>query len=351
MLQYTVLLLAGVFLPAFQADQEQGHLAEPVDVFLLAGQSNMEGVGRVELLREEAMDVPGVQLLHSAALGTPGQDGKWLPLRPSAWRGGSSPKFGVEMSLGAALAGESTRPKIYFIKHAVGGTSLFRDWSPRGGPEYEELRDVARRAFTELEAQGLRPVVRGVFWQQGEEDAKHTRMACAYQQRLEDFIVRLRASLAKYAPERESARIRFVLGQVIPDAAAGSSAAKTYPFRGLVRSAQLAVASYLRNVVTVQTDATFETHASVRDGYRDDDNIHFNESGLAKLGTAMAEAYLTAEEPREGAEGAIVPRALRISWRLAASPLLQHVLRVLQGSAGRACNRVDIRAGAGHHVA
>ncbi len=271
---------------------------EEVDVFLLAGQSNMEGVGRVELLSEAALAVPHVHLFHSSALGTPKDAHKWLPLRPAGWKGAASGGFGVEMSLGAALSRARPGRQTYFIKHAVGGTALFDDWSPNGGAEFRTFERLVENALSDLESQGLRPVVRGVFWQQGEADAKTAQMSQVYGRRLENFIVRVRARLAAHAPDCSAADVRFVVGQVIPDATPGSPAHKRFPYRDEVRAAQLAVARNLKNVVSVPTDATFETHASDSDGFRDNDNIHFNEAGLAKLGEHMAEAFLREDTPQ-----------------------------------------------------
>lgn len=274
-----------------------------VDVFLLAGQSNMEGVGRVGLMADKWLATPDVHLFHSSAIGAVGSDHQWLPLRPAGWKGTASGGFGMEMSLGSALSRAHPGRQIYLIKHAVGGTSLFRDWHPGVGPEYLTFEALVNQALGELSAKGLRPIVRGVFWQQGEADAKTPEMSHVYGRRLENFIVRTRARFAPYTSSHSGSAIRFVLGQVIPDAATGSQAHKTYPHRHEIRAAQLSVSQALGNVVTVPTDPSFSTHASSRDGYRDEDNIHFDEAGLTKLGEHMAAAFLAEHDPMMVASG------------------------------------------------
>ncbi len=190
---------------------------------------------------------------------------------------------------------------LYLIKHAVGGTDLAEDWDPDRGPQIQALETLVGRALDALEAQGLRPTVRAVFWQQGETDSIVEAKANSYEERLVAFIAHLRRRLAFFSPDQSPANIRFVLGQVIPDWTVGSKAHSSYPYRDTIRAAQLAASLRVPNAVAVPTDPSFETHASTQDGYRDEDNIHFNEAGLTKLGEHMAAAYLAgqlAEPPR-----------------------------------------------------
>lgn len=304
--RYTRLVLALLSLASQLACQSNAPATEPViaappdaakvDVFLLAGQSNMEGVGRAESLPPSALSAPGVFLYHSQALGAPGSADRWLPLRPAGWKGNFDGDrrmgLGVELSIGASLSRASPAPRVYLIKHAVGGTDLAEDWEPDRGPQYRTLEDLVDRALQALEAEGLSPTVRAVFWQQGETDSIVEAKAQNYEERLVGFIAHLRRRLGPYAPDGTPTNIRFVLGQVIPDATPGSKADNTYPYRETIRAAQLAVPLRVPNTAVVPTDPSFETHASTQDGYRDDDNIHFNAAGLTKLGEHMAAAYL-----------------------------------------------------------
>ena len=78
--------------------------AEPVKVFLLGGQSNMVGVGKVAGL-PAPYDEPfaGVKFWRG---------GKWLPLGP----GGKS--FGPELSFGRAIKGALPDDEIYLVDGA-----------------------------------------------------------------------------------------------------------------------------------------------------------------------------------------------------------------------------------------
>ena len=261
-----------------------------VDVYVLAGQSNMEGVGRVTALPADVFEESAAQLYHSDSLGAEGRHDAWLPLRPAGWSGGPVPCFGVEVELGRLLLPSAGSDGVFLVKHAVGGTNLHSDWDPAGGPQYSKLQAVLAAALADLVERGVEPVVRGLFWIQGEADAKDARTAAEYLRNIEALVAALRASVGQHAPDRDPERIRFVLGQVIPDAAPGSNAHRAYTFRNTVRAAQVAAATRIPNAATVRTDPTFETHASEQDGFRDSDNIHFNAAGIRKLGRHMAAA-------------------------------------------------------------
>lgn len=273
--------------------------ANQVDVFLLCGQSNMQGVGRAELIPESERTVAGVHLFHSRSVGSGETALQWVPLRPAGWAGAKEEMYGVELTLAARLMESRDGREMYFVKHAVGGTNVHTDWKPETGPEWKTMQSVTGRALAELEARGHDPIVRGIFWQQGESDARSVDTADAYGENMVGFIAALRASVAEHAAGGDPDSIKFVMGQVIPDDTPGSMAAKVYPGRVAVRAAQLALARDVTNVATVPTDPSFETHASDGDDYRVEDNIHFNGPGIQKLGRAMAEAYVARTSPTD----------------------------------------------------
>ncbi len=121
------------------------HTAEkPVRVFILAGQSNMEGKAQITLL-ERQIRAPETrdlfQHLH--------RDGQWTE-REDVWikfferKGnltvgfGSPGRIGPELQFGHT-AGDHYEEQVLLIKTAWGGRSLFRDFrSPGAGPPPEE---------------------------------------------------------------------------------------------------------------------------------------------------------------------------------------------------------------------
>ncbi|MFC4993743.1 sialate O-acetylesterase [Rubritalea tangerina] len=271
-----------------------------VDVYLLIGQSNMEGVGRRSKLEKEYKEIDKVQIFHSKSIGDGDSANKWVPLKPAGWKGTSTGGFGLEISFGKSLHQNAPNRNFGLIKHAVGGTSLFADWVPGSsphdtsswGPQYATFQNTTTKALEALKRKGKTPIIRGILWQQGEADSKKQENAEAYEQRLTQFIDITRETFAEYSSNKQADSIRFILGQVIPDYTRGSAAHKAYPFRNDVRNAQLTVSQKLKNVRTIKTNKSFETHADEKDGYRDGDNIHFNADGLLKLGEEMAKAAL-----------------------------------------------------------
>ncbi|MFK7742291.1 MAG: sialate O-acetylesterase [Planctomycetota bacterium] len=306
-----IAMAVAMAMPAATAASPQGPGGSKVaHVFVLAGQSNMEGVGRVSEHPAAARVAANGFLFHSRSVGVRGQDNKWLPLCPAGWQGIPGGSFGVEMALGPDLARQTGQP-IYLIKHAVGGTSLARGWDPIGGKQYAALDALMQRAFAGLRAQGLKPVVRGIFWQQGEADAKDVDQAHAYASRLENLVVRLRARLVALGVCATPTAARFVLGQVLPKAEPANKKHARYPYRSVVRAAQMRLPEALRNVACVATNAEYTTHADDRDGYRDGDTVHFDGAGLLKLGHAMAEAYQSAgRDDAAMAQGAMAQGAM-----------------------------------------
>lgn len=265
-------------------------LAEPISVYLLIGQSNMEGVGRCSKLTDAQKTTANVQIFHSPSIGKAKTANQWVPLEPAGFKRTQSGGFGLEISFGKSMHVANPTEQFALIKHAVGGTNLHSQWSPtKKGKQYKLFRKTANLGLSELKKQGS-PTIKGILWQQGEADALNLDTAKQYQQNLANFIQHLRSEFAEFAEDGKANNIRFILGQVIPDYTEGTAAHAAYPGREIVRNAQLQVAEKLVNVYTIPTDTTFGTHASNQDGYRDKDNIHFNSDGLLKLGNEMAKA-------------------------------------------------------------
>jgi hypothetical protein len=147
------------------------HAGEPVPVFILAGQSNMDG-------RADPAGLPADLPPPANVLVFTGSD--WGQLRPGK-------QFGPEISFGPAMATALGR-EIGLVKFAKGGTNLAADWKPDGGGCYGLL---LKRVQAAVASRQIR--LAGLLWVQGESDGKDTAMASAY---LDNFVVlvgRLRA--------------------------------------------------------------------------------------------------------------------------------------------------------------
>ncbi len=189
---------------------------QPIEVVLIGGQSNATGQGCVRNLPAAFVPAKEVLLWHSDALnGGPGSARRWLPLRPASE---SPDRFGVELSLGTALANRFPGQRWALIKHAVSGSNLYRQWAPgdaegqQAGPEYRRFVETVREALAALCADGYEPRVRAMVWQQGEADARFDAPATSaqiYGARLRVFVEALRRDLSLPG-------LPFLYGTVMP---------------------------------------------------------------------------------------------------------------------------------------
>jgi hypothetical protein len=278
--------------------------AGTIHVYLLGGQSNMQGVGRISKLPAELREIPEILLYHSNDVSSTGPANSWISLRGAGFANGY---FGPEIGFGDVMRDLHPGQAVALIKHANGGSNLEVDWKPGAdnadtgnqGPQYIKFVSTVNAGINALIALGYEPEIRGMLWQQGEEDAKNglnsntsNTSADDYAVNLSHFIARIREQFAGHA---SPGGIRFVLGQVLPYAPEGGHVRTTYPARDLVRQHQLDVdegsgsASSVSNTAAVPTDyTTHPSHENELDGFRDTDETHINAEAQLALGRSMA---------------------------------------------------------------
>ncbi|MEM7627434.1 MAG: AAA family ATPase [Planctomycetota bacterium] len=155
-------------------------MPDPVDVYLLAGQSNMTGHGTRDEVPEPLRAPHPTAIIYFAPLQPPEDErpsrphaGSWSPLAPgSAEHVGG---FGLELSLGHTLAAQISDRKIALIKCERGGLGLEKDYRPqeRDDPatHTNQLLAHAADAIEQLLEDGHDPRLAGFVWYQGESDA------------------------------------------------------------------------------------------------------------------------------------------------------------------------------------
>lgn len=147
-----------------------------MQIFLLIGQSNMAGRGRVE--PEDRMPHPRVWVLDKELAWVPAVD----PLHfDKPERIGT----GLASTFGRVLAAADPAAAIGLVPAAFGGSAL-DEWAP-GQPHYVNAVARAREAMK-------RGRLAGILWHQGESDAAPAK-AMSYAGRFTRFIARLRADL------------------------------------------------------------------------------------------------------------------------------------------------------------
>lgn len=210
-------------------------------VFLLAGQSNMEGHGKVVMGRnpEYNPEVKGSKRGMEGGVGslrhlathpeTALEYGKFLDAEGN-WverddvyiytttRGrkkgrlsvgfGKGNWFGPELGFGFAV-GDALEEPVLIIKTAWGGKDLAVDFRPPGSGEhqlktdreagtyYREMLKEVQQALTRFESdfpelKGATPVISGIGWHQGWNDGCSTEMTAEYEQNLVNLIQDLR---------------------------------------------------------------------------------------------------------------------------------------------------------------
>jgi iduronate 2-sulfatase len=263
MRRHTALILALALLaPAL-------HAAD-IDVYLLAGQSNMDGRGKTtELdaaLKEPFKDVP---IWYRKPLGDSGGFKPLAPgfsIPPGHKAGLPGPTFGIELSFARALLAKEPARRIALIKGSRGGTSI-EQWGPGqpGKPDsqgecYRLYVDTIAKGIAALKADGHTPTIRALLWHQGESNSKDT--AEAYQAKLERFIARIREDIGN--PD-----LPVLVGEVIDNGE-----------RDGVRAAQKAIPGTVKNTVFVTCDGLTSS----------DKGTHFDTKSVLDLGQRFAAA-------------------------------------------------------------
>jgi hypothetical protein len=171
------------------AQSVQLPVKEKHQLFLLMGQSNMAGRGKIS--PEDKMPHPRVLLFTL-------QD-KWEPaVEPVTRDKPGMLGVGPGLAFGKAMAGNDPGVTIGLVPCAVGGTQLKR-WE-RSGDLYSNAVHRAKLAMRD-------GTLKGVVWHQGESDSGTTTNANSYGARLAQMIQDIRADLA--CPD-----LPFVVGQI-----------------------------------------------------------------------------------------------------------------------------------------
>ncbi len=241
--------------------QENFHL------FLLAGQSNMAGRGRVA----EEDRRPGRRGMAV------GKDGKRKPTVDPLHRDKRVPAVGLGRSFAIAIAEANPDITVGLIPAACGGSPI-TSWEPggyHGQTKSHPYDDAIARAKTAVQDGTLK----GILWHQGESDSK-PEAASKYEQRQTQLIARFRKDLA--APE-----LPFIIGQL------GQFPKRPWnDARKLVDAAHQEVAKEDSHAGFVSSD---ELTAK-------SDNTHFDTPSLKEFGRRYAEAYLRLGDASAGGE-------------------------------------------------
>ncbi len=273
--------------------------ASEVDVYLLSGQSNMQGSGKVaEIPQEIPREVPNAYFFNGKAF-------EPLVLGKTQTAGGGN--FGPEV--GFALEAATAERPVYLIKYAASGMPLHHGWNGSkwegGKPEkprvnfyagenaedagqgtlYRAMLARFRAGVETLEKEGHTPVIRGFAWMQGEADAKNEESATTYAASLKQLIRRLGEDMNVDGP------LAAAYGQVLPHEPANARFTHRTETREQMAKADGASGApeAIERAVMVSTDGFGMSG----------DTVHYNTAGQLQLGRALAKALKGLESEKK----------------------------------------------------
>lgn len=312
--------------------------AKPVKVFILAGQSNMEGKAKLSLLEYQIAQPATRDLFRHWQ-----KDGKWIE-RDDVWIkfldrhgqltvGYGSPKcIGIEQEFGWVIGDRYEEP-VLLIKIAWGGRSLYRDFRPPSaglppqavldkmladrqkrkpdakmdevkqsfGASYRIMLDEVNSTLANLKTlfpdyAGQGTELAGFIWFQGWNDMIDANSTAEYTSNLAHFIRDVRRDF-------KSPKLPFVIAQMGVDGPNASANVKRFKD---AQAAVMDVPEFKGNVALVKTDVLWDMEADAvfRKGWRENidewntvgSDYPYHYLGSAKFmlraGRAMADAVL-----------------------------------------------------------
>jgi len=326
--------LSGFAAPVVEAAETK----KPVKLFILAGQSNMEGKAKTSLLDHQVSQPATRPLFEKFQKG-----GKWAE-RDDVWIkflerkgpltvGYGSPKcIGPELQFGWTVGDHYDEP-VLLIKTAWGGRSLWRDFRPPSagmpatsvlekmladaqkrkpettlddikkpfGASYREMLAEVNETLADLKKtfpalDGRATELAGFIWFQGWNDMINAGYTAEYTTNLVHFIRDVRRDF-------KAPKLPFVIAQMGVD---GTNASKNIQTFKAAQAAAADLPEFKDNVALVKTDVLwdYEADAVFRKGWREnidewnkvgsDYPYHYlgSAKGLCRIGQACADAVM-----------------------------------------------------------
>jgi hypothetical protein len=236
-----------------------------LQLFLLAGQSNMAGRGVVEA--EDRVANPRVVMLDRTL--------HWVPATDPVHYDKPIAGVGPGRTFALTLVARDLNLRVGLIPAAVGGSPI-SSWEPDAldpATKTHPYDDALLRARAAMKDGRLR----AILWHQGESDA-HPGLS-------EQYAGKLRALIARFRTDLDAPDLPFIIGEL------GQFPGK--PWDADVRrvdSVHRAIAATVPHVAYVSSD-----------GLRDKgDTLHFNAASQREFGARYARAYLGLSSARSG---------------------------------------------------
>lgn len=257
----TVFMLCSLFassLFAVQPTPATVPAKENFHLFLLVGQSNMAGRGKVS--EQDLVPNPRVLMLN--------KNDEWVPaVDPLHFDKPRVAGVGLGRTFGIQIADATPGITVGLIPCAAGGSPISA-WQPggyHGQTQSHPWDDAIRRAKAAMQVGTLK----GILWHQGESDCK-PELSGVYRQKLHELIARFRKELD--APD-----VPFIAGQM------GQFVERPWSDeKKQVDHAHRALPEEVRRTAFVASD----------DLQHRGDKVHFSAESYREFGRRYAKAYL-----------------------------------------------------------
>ena len=253
----TLFFVLGTSAASFAQESAVPSNPESFHLFLLAGQSNMAGRGKVEPVDQERH--PRVLMLDKEL--------QWVPaVDPIHF---DKPRVtGVGLGKTFAIQYAEAHPGVVvgLIPCAAGGSPI-ASWEP-GGYHHQTKSHPYDDTLVRMQAAMKSGVLKAILWHQGESDSKNP-LAEIYEDKLHQLIARFRNEL-------NSAEVPFIVGQL------GQFAERPWsPERHRVDDAHQSLPSKVAMTGFVSSDDL--THRG--------DEVHFDSASYRELGRRYFEVF------------------------------------------------------------
>ena len=273
-----------IFFISYLSSYSQIQLSEDkINVFILAGQSNMAGAANASnLTKLDIKDLENAQRNISFV----NNGNKSIPLNvttPPAWKRKKfqlDSCFGPEIFFGIELSKKHPNKKFLFIKRSQGGTSLYGCWNPNWTKEkaqyigelnkpklfYELINDVDRE-LSKYDKSDYQ--IMGMLWVQGESDSSQKWGPLPSETYADNLTNLIKSSRLEF----KSSQMQFMIMQV------GSKK---------IGLAMKQVSEELKNVTFIAQNKDISSYNFLP---RLEDNIHYNYFGMKKIGILFSNNF------------------------------------------------------------
>ena len=289
-----------------------------IDVYLIAGQSNAVGYGSGAPNSDDERFTKGFDNVLYYGRGEKNVSSDFVPVKVGLGKDTSS--TGAEIGIASALSDNGKMNAV--IKCAWGATYLYPNltadisktrgtWtSPTylanhtdvdtsvtiasgdfagnaiAGNMYSQFIKTVTNGIALLKEDGYTPVIKGIWWMQGEAEVYNEAMSNEYAELLNYLISDMRKDVGAIVGVDLSS-LPFAMGKVARNGGIDYSTGKNYsqpPYAQIVRSAMQSAADNGTNIFTVECEGLAQL-----------DGWHFNSDAQKWIGEQFINAVLTAE--------------------------------------------------------